>query len=283
MAIDPFFGSVLAAGTNIAGGVVGALNADSVNSRASDAANNNAASQMHLASHGITMRARDVMNAYSQTGIHPLALLGVQGPTYSPSSAAFVSSPMGESIGRAGQDISGGMWRTADKELREASLANQAGALKLAQERGELENMALRIKIMSDVARLKNESSPVMPSPGTWKDASTPRGGFRATPGSEVPVPGIGLQRMPDGTFMMTKSKAGADMLEDDVFGNIKHFFQRMLFTDPGSGFFPPPPKGKHWRQDWKGDLYLDEQPFNPGRSSYYRQLERRYRPGGPR
>lgn len=280
MAIDPFFGSVLAAGSSLAGGLVGAANADNINSRARDEAANNAARQMHLAQHGITMRARDVMNAYSQTGIHPLALLGVQGPTYSPSSAAFVSSPIGDAVGKMGQDVAGGMWRTADKDLRERSLATQAGALKLAQERGELENTALRIKILSDIARLKNESSPVMPSPGgTWKDAGTPRAG---SPGSESPIPGIGLQRMPDGTLMMTKSKAGSDMLEDDVFGNLKHFFQRMLFTDPGGGFFPPPPRGKHWRQDWKGDLYLDDTPYSPRRGSDER-YERRFKSGWSR
>ena len=100
------------------------------------------------------------MNAYQESGINPLALLGVQGPTYSPVTPAFIGgNPVGEGIARAGQDISRGIHATADRELRAASLALQKKSMEDAAERGGLENELLRIKILSEMQRLNQKYS----------------------------------------------------------------------------------------------------------------------------
>ena len=165
MALDPFFGSVLSGATSLIGGLFGGESQRKANENAKDAAEHARRQQDELAKRGITYRVRDIMNAYQESGINPLALLGVQGPTYSPVTPAFLGgNPVGEGIARAGQDISRGIHATADRELRAASIAMQKKAMDDAAERGGLENQLLRVKIASEMQRLHQMSSPPMPS-----------------------------------------------------------------------------------------------------------------------
>lgn len=257
MAIDPFFGSVLAAAANIGGGLVGGGSSRKANELAEEQATANRQAQLTAMQHGITWRAQDVMNAYKSTGIHPLALLGVQGPTYSPVSSAFTTSPVGESIGRAGQDISRGMHATADRELRGAAIKVQQDMLGIARERGTLENELIRTQIASERARLSQVSAPPMPSPNQrWslpgvadttmlhRDIALRRDPSR----EDSSTPGVGYLSMPDGSLMPVKSKEAQERLEDDVLGNLKHFVQRELGPsfwerDPGRAASP----GMRW------------------------------------
>lgn len=165
MAIDPFFGSVLAAGANLAGGLLGSGAASDANKAAAENAAMNRQAQYEFAQYGTTWKALDVINAYKATGIHPLSLLGVAGPTYSPSSPAFVgSSGIGEAVSKMGQDISRGIYATADRQLREEARAAQVQRDALLLERGQLENQSLRLQILSQEARLRQESAPAVPT-----------------------------------------------------------------------------------------------------------------------
>jgi len=278
MAIDPFFGSVLGAAASLAGGLVGGGSSRQANERAATEAAHNRQAQLLTAQHGISWRAADAMNAYKSTGIHPLALLGVQGPTYSPVSTAFTTSPVGEAIGRAGQEISRGIHATADRDLRAAALGMQEVALKQAAERGGLENELLRIKIASERALLAQQTKPAMPKavnrwliPGQIEaSASGDVGGIKekdmertrsapGRPGYEPgAVPGVGMLRMPDGTLMLTKSKDAQDRLEEDTLGSVKHWLLRTFGPQfAPRAWFPSerPRPGKRWFFDWKSDL----------------------------
>lgn len=266
MAIDPFFGSVLAGATNLVGGLIGGENQRKANENAKDAAEANNRRAWELAVHGTEIKAYDVMKAYEQTGIHPLALLGMSGPTYTPSTAAFIGgNPVGEGLGRMGQDISRGLHATADRELREKSMALQETALANSAERGALENELLRIRIASERARLTQVSAPAMPSPsdrwtldGQIPDTTRLHQGMSVLPDASresSSVPGVGYLKMPDGSYMPVKSKEATDRLEDDTLGNIKHFIQREFGPsfwekDPGR----PARPGYRWTVNFFGN-----------------------------
>lgn len=243
MAIDPFFGSVLAAAANIGGGLIGGGSSSAANKRVEEQAEANRQAQLTAMQHGITWRAQDVMNAYKSTGIHPLALLGVQGPTYSPVSSAFAPSPVGESIGRAGQDIARGMHATADRDLRGAALELQRKALNDAAERGGLENDLLRVRIASEQARLVQANNPPVPDSGV------------NFPGVENRInPDVSLSRTPRGGYVVIPGKAVQERMEE-MFGLGPEWFARnraWLATPEARSwvqkFLPKPPSYHEWR-----------------------------------
>lgn len=264
MAIDPFFGSVLGAAGNLVGGLIGDSSSRSAN-RASEAQfDANLRRQDELAHHGIQYRAQDAIRAYKHTGIHPLALLGVQGPTFTPSSSVFMQSPLGDAVGRAGQDISRGIHATADRELRQAASSMQV-------ERYKLENELIKARIASEMARTAQMTGPSMPGvrTGYTVDGQGSTAHVRMRPqdvtrsgrsGLEPSsIPGVGYLTMPDGSRMPVKSKGATEQLEDDFFGNLKHFMLRQFGPYFNENAWRPnnkPRKGYEWRSDWKGDYY---------------------------
>lgn len=274
MAIDPFFGSVLSGAANIVGGLIGGENQRKANENARDAHLENLARQDEYAKRGVTYRVRDVMNAYNESGIHPLALLGVQGPTYSPSSPVFLGgNPVGEGLGRAGQDISRGLHATADRELRREALGMQA-------ERYKLENDLIRAKIASEIALTNQvQNSPAVPSVGQrylipgqgatgklTKDDPLKRVISDPINPSTEPgaVTGVRWSRTPTG-WMPIKSKDTQEGMEDDFIGNIqwnvanrlipmvRHWVKEKFDVVPF-----PAPEGKRWRwSTWKSEYQL--------------------------
>lgn len=243
MAIDPFFGSVLSAGASLLGGLFGSSDADKKNEMAANAAATQQGLQMDAMQHGITWRMRDIMRAYKESGVHPLALLGVQGPTYTPVTQAFQPSPLGESISRAGQDIARGMHASADRDLRGAALDLQRKALNDAAERGGLENDLLRVRIASEQARLVQSNNPPMPDAGV------------NFPGVENKInPDVSLSRTPRGGYVVIPGKAVQERMEE-MFGLGPEWFARnraWLATPEARSwvqkFLPRPPQYHEWR-----------------------------------
>ena len=160
----PAIAAGIGAVSNIAGGFLSSANANRANKAAEAANASNQELQTLFATRGLEMRAQDAMRAYKKYGIHPLALLGVQGPSYTPSAAVFTQSGLGESIGRAGQDISRAVQAGADRGLRGEALKIQAMQLKLLTERAGLENESLKLDIASKQARLRQMHNPAVPS-----------------------------------------------------------------------------------------------------------------------
>lgn len=225
--IDPFFGSVLGAATNIVGGIMGNESRRKANELAAENAAHQLNAQMEFATKGLTWRARDAMAAYKETGLHPLAMLGVQGPTYSPTTTAFnAGSPLGEGIARAGQDISRGIHASADRELRGA-------AMNMQMERYSLENELIRTRIASERARVMQGTNPPMQSPGGDNllipgqgDSPPNPGGFikykpnevtpQMTPGLEPGrQPDVGHVEAPGGGKVLVPGKEFHDRAED--------------------------------------------------------------------
>lgn len=247
--------------SSLIGGGLNMIGQSQANDRAEDVAANQQALQREFATTGITWRARDIMRASGETGIHPLALLGVQGATYSPVTTAFAPESMGDAVSRAGQDIGNAIHRNADRALRERQLEMQEIQMNNLAERGALENEALRLQIASQRMRLAQMNAPSVPStsaPGRMIDTTRLHMGI--TDNLELAretssTPAIGLLKMPDGSYMPVKSKEATERLEDDVLGNLKHFFMRELGPsfwekDPGR----PARPGHRWTVNFWGN-----------------------------
>lgn len=258
MAIDPFFGTVLSAAASLGGSLLGR----------DDKSSHNLAVQMQqqrqFARRGLTWRAKDAMRAYRETGLHPLAMLGVSGPTYTPMSLAFGDSGgIGEGIAKAGQDISRGLHATADRELREKALQVQEAMLDTNLERGQLENMLLRMQIASAQARLHQVSAPAMPSVSPVPDVTrlimdsfnTSR--TDPTVSKNIPVRQFG--DTPAGGQVPVMSKPMQEATEDDWMAKLAFFVSERLLPQLGLNKFPPQaaPKGYRWAYDVIKGYYL--------------------------
>lgn len=222
--------SVIGALGNIAGGVIGSIGQSNANDRAADSAANNLAKQEEFARNSVRWRAQDVMRAYDETGIHPLALLGVQGTNFSPVAVNFGNegAPIGEALGRAGSDISRAINAGADRELREKALALQEQQLVNATEKGALENEWLRMRIQSEHMRIKQMSNPAIPSPN---DVSVIKGQGDITKGPGVErkvIPDVSVARNPDGSLIVVPSDAVKNRIED-MFGLSSQWWLRNI------------------------------------------------------
>lgn len=280
--------ALIGAGANLLGGVMNMFQGDVARGRQADMINNQQALQREFATTGITWRARDAMRAYEESGIHPLALLGVQGPTYSPVSASFEPDrSMGNALSDAGQNISRAMLAAETEKNRQAFAARLDH---LTVERAALENTLLKTRIAAAQKDLTSPAiGPAMPVSNRWQidgqgnsepqffmpGAPTnlikekPMERSPGDPGRQYQEPGsvssIGWLRNQDGTYSAVKSEDAQKRLEDDFWGNTKHFVTRTfgLVTGP----YPAPP-GKVWKFDWKGDWYLGD----PAPNDVYRR-----------
>lgn len=278
MAIDPVMGAAIGAGSNLLGGLLGQLQGNVNAGRAQDMANNQMAMQREYATTGITWRARDVMRAYGESGIHPLALLGVQGPSYTPVSVQMESNnDLGKGIAGAGQDLSRAIAATSDRDSRNA-MASRFDAL--TTERAGLENELLRTRIASERMRLlpgaaavgpaAPSSFPVMDGQGVNTELRSPlkfvKDDAMAYPvkpahpsHGPMAVPSVEFSLNSDGSYSPVMSKAFKERTEDQMLPGLKHFYANTILPmiNPSRGKAPfPAHDGYHWYIDHKGDWH---------------------------
>lgn len=218
-------GPAIGAGANLIGGIVNRISGDAAAGRAQDNFNNQLAKQEEFAQKAIRWRANDAMEGYRQTGIHPLALLGVQGASYSPMNwVGGADTSMGDAIARGGQDISRAVAAASDRDGRNAIATRFDN---LTTEKMGLENELLRTRIASERARLLGDQvgPPAPGQPGI-------------IPGTNVVGPSWEYVKTPSG-YMLLKSDAAQKRLEDDVIGTS-------IWNAGHRGAIPPmpPPRG---------------------------------------
>lgn len=244
--------ALIGAGTSLLGGFLNREASDVAQGRAQDHANNQQELAWRVAQHGTLMKARDVMNAYGETGLHPLALMGMQSPSYSPVSySGSANTSMGDAISNAGQGISRAMSATQTNRERLEHLSRLDD---LTKERGALENDLLRVRIASETQRMAQERNPAFPGsptmvPGQGNTPLVKMDPMKVTPtmpGSPGNEPGSnpsqGFLNMPDGGYMPVRGKNATEQLEDDWIGNawwsIPHRFVPSLMGR--AGYMPP-------------------------------------------
>lgn len=90
-----FFGSLIGAGANLLGGLLG-------QNSAKDTADANRAAQYDFAQNQLTWKAADARNAETKSGINPLALLGASTSSFS---NIVGDNSLGSGVASAGQDL----------------------------------------------------------------------------------------------------------------------------------------------------------------------------------
>lgn len=225
--------AIIGAIGGIAGGLLSSSGQKVANERAADSAANALAKQEEFARHGLTWRAQDAMAAHKSTGLHPLAMLGVQGPTFTPAVATFGNEGegIGSGISRAGQDISNAMYRSADRDLRKRAMDMQEIQMQNSAVRGKLENELLTAQIQSIRQRLRQDASPGMPFgvPGGLT-VSKPAEVTRVDPKAPFVEPGTNPDyhfiRTADNGYTIVPSKNFKDRAED-MFGLSSSWYAR--------------------------------------------------------
>lgn len=156
------WGALIGAGASLLGGMLTRSANEDARQEAQAHNEKQIELQREFAQSGLQWRAADAMAGYGKTGIHPLSLLGVSGPSYSP--VNFVgggNAAMGDAISTAGQGLGRSIDASADLDRR---LGHASRLDALVTERAGLENDLLRMRIASEIAQLKQSAAPGMPT-----------------------------------------------------------------------------------------------------------------------
>lgn len=261
----------------LAGGLLNSSANSVASGRAQDANADNIALQKEFAQTGVTWRTRDVMRAYGESGIHPLALLGVQGPSYTPVNYVGSSdTAMGDAISGASQNISRSMLATASEDKR---MAHMKDLMSLSTESAGLDNELKRLRIQSEAMRLRQQLNPSMPVPGA-SEASI------VNPGVEPKIiPDVTVTRTPRGGYVTLPSEAAQQRMSE-MFGLSSEWFSRnraWLATPEArqwvKSYLPKPPSNTEWRYHVPTGEWLPS--YIDYGDRHLPHPARRYAPGG--
>lgn len=148
-------GSIISAGANIIGGLMGQSSASKAAEQQAAIARQNIQLQEDFAKKGIRWKVEDARSA----GIHPLYALGAPTTSFNPiSMSSTADNSLGRGIAAAGSDIGRAMNATRTGPERVDAYTKAVQGLSL--EKGALENQLLA----SQIKRLETQSNPPMPS-----------------------------------------------------------------------------------------------------------------------
>lgn len=214
-------GSLIGAGTSLLGGLFGKNSAE-------DAADKNAKLQKEFAQSGIQWKVEDAKKA----GVHPLAALGAQTASFSPSYVGDTS--MGQGLANAGQSVARSLEATSSAPDKLGRMAQS-----LALERGQLENDLLR----SQIAVTNSQLTPPMPTatepyliPGQPGSGVTTKAMERIASAHNHPymeagaINELGFAQTRGGGLAPVMSKDVKDRLEEDTIGTLGWNLRNRLF-----------------------------------------------------
>ena len=166
MSLGDAIGGAIGAAGSIVGGILG-------NSAASQASQQNYEAQKEFAQNGIRWRVADAKAA----GLHPLAALGAQTPSYTPSAFVGDTSFLGDAAQTFGQGIgrAAEAKMTARERARERAIADQSVALTMENSRlkneflqtqiaAQKQDMALQLSRSAAMSVRTQQAVPGMPS-----------------------------------------------------------------------------------------------------------------------
>lgn len=167
-----WIGDAIGGAIGAAGSVVGGLLGQSASAQANE---QNYQAQKEFAQNGIRWRVADAKAA----GLHPLAALGAQTPSYTPSAFVGDTSWMGDAAQALGQGIgrAAEAKMTARERARERALSDQSVALSMETKRlqnqyletqiaAQRQDMALQLARSAAMAVRTQQAPPSMPSVG---------------------------------------------------------------------------------------------------------------------
>lgn len=251
--IGSIFGGVGSAVGGIVDGVLG-MKSDKDKSQAQQQAAQQAAQlnyeqQKEFAQHGIRWRVEDAKEA----GLHPLAALGAQSPSYTPTfqSDAFYQEPTSSVLSRGlhsmGQNISRAKaakiqeedralenaWKAAQIKRLEADTAlSQAQASKMVVDSQQLPPALSGIGVNNHGQVIDGQPDSGLASVNNLIKVSPSQSetNFPSRPGTaHATVPDIAFARTNDGGFALTRSDSLANRMDDDIVGNILWHFRNSI------------------------------------------------------
>lgn len=262
------------------GGALGLIGSSQSQANAAKLNQLNYEHQKEFAQNGIRWRVADAKAA----GLHPLAALGAQGASYSPS-AVIGDSPdfsflkdMGQGIDRA-MDAKATQKERVEKEEKSNALFNEElKGKQLQNQETETRIQQMKWDMAMDAARNAERSvrtqQQVPPMPSLAPDGSlmpgqsnaTSPGGIESKPAEIVvnepgrpgqergSIPELGFTRTNDGGYAPVMSKDAKDRLDDDFIGSSLWHLRNSLPAPFDSERVMPPrswlPKGTEWRFD---------------------------------
>lgn len=252
-------GPIIGAASNLIGGIMGQNSQNQAIKSQESMAAQNIALQKEFAQSGIQWKVADAKAA----GVHPLYALGANTTSFSPVSIGSPSSsPLGQGIAAAGQDLSRAMAATSNSTTRLVS--------GLTVERSMLENELLRTQI----AKAKQQIGPPVPDANPSALDALFRGQGDAAKGLSMadlikfkphevtptapgqgyaepgPMPELGYTRSPTG-YMPTPSKDYKDRAED--FGPLgwQWWIKHQVLPNIGLNHNPPPGVQLRENEQW--------------------------------
>lgn len=254
-------GSILSAGANIIGGILGSQSADKARDSTERMAAQNIALQKEFAQSGIQWRVEDARRA----GIHPIYALGSGGATFSPVTANFSGDDsLAKGFAAAGQDLGRAIdaGRTGPQKID--AFTRTAQALQL--EKAGLENEVLKLEVASKAGRLRQVTQPAIPAavdpyliPGQGNSPLISSKALEVTPAPKnAPqseggaIPDVGYARTGTG-WTPVPSNDVKNRIEDQVIPELLWSLRNNVFPSVGYNFNPPPfkaPDGKEWHFD---------------------------------
>lgn len=289
--MDPAVGMGIGAVGSLIGGALNMGANNVAQGRAQDVANNNLEMQRQFARYGLQWRAMDAMEAYKETGIHPLSVLGVQGPSYTPVNyVGGANTAMGDAISSAGQNASRAILQTSSDAARLSVIEKMN---KMAEEGVGLDNELKRVHIASAKAQLSRQltspgfpvgvnnsmpgqgNAPVSNAPGGWWDTV-----FNTNPARDAVLPDQSHLRNVKGGYNPVPSKAAKELIEDDVFQQAMHFFRSVVSPYWDRSAYVPP-AGRRLDSD-KVWVYDPVWGYRPGHNVLPRAPGSMTKPGFP-
>jgi hypothetical protein len=234
-------GTILGAGLQLAGGLLGKSSQDKANKIAQQNANRNFQTQREFAQNAISWRAADAKRA----GIHPIFAMGSSPINFSPVSVGVSGrNPMADSLSSMGQDVSrAGM---VNQSRRGRGQMMNAVLDKLGVERAGLQNELLRSQIKA-VNMKVNQSQ--LPPPRVESISQQIIPGQADAPHMDPGiVTDVGHARTKTG-YAPVPSEQVKERIEDILPQEVAHFIRNNVAPNLNQNFNPPfkAPKGKRW------------------------------------
>lgn len=229
-------GALIGAGSSLLGGILG-------NKSASKAADKNAALQKEFAQSGIQWKVEDAKKA----GVHPLAALGANTVSFTPS---YVGGDY-SSLERAGQNIGQAIDRTATASQKLDVFTEKMQSLQL--QKAELENQALASNIAVTNQQLR---PPMAAAIDPYVMEGQTQSGVKNVPMERImsahghpgleagPVSDVGFARTYTGGLAPMYSSDAKQRLEDDWLGMLAWNVRNRLVPSLSLGYAGPRPPG---------------------------------------
>jgi len=242
-------GTILGAGLQLAGGLLGNKAQKDANKRAERQAQQNIALQREFAQNSIQWRTADAHKA----GIHPAFALGSPPINFSPVVTGHgATDSLARSLSGMGQDISRSQLARSGPRGRDALMNQKLNELGL--ERAGLQNELLRTQIKATISRINRDQlpPPLVETKSQQIIPGSPDAGHQ-DPGV---VTDVGFAKTKQG-YVPVPSEQVKERIEDILPHEFGHFIRNNVFPNLGLSFDPPKnvPLKKGYRWVWSPSL----------------------------